>query len=339
MSLVYFRAHKHFFLLPFIYMDYISVLERENMMSNLSSESQAYLEVFKEMPAFETLEPQAVRDIFSQVPPVEIELAPVAKIVDQQIAVENDDINIRIYTPEGNGPFPIFVYYHGGGWVIGDLEMVDASCRMIANETKHMVVSVDYRLSPEHKFPVPFNDAYTALNWIHEHAVTFNGDASNLVVGGDSAGGNLSAAVALKARDENGPAISAQILIYPVTQLSYDTPSYEQFKEGYGLDKSLMIWFVEHYIRNEADRDNPYASPLLAEDVSNLPPALVITAENDVLRDEGHAYAKRLKDAGVDVESFLNEGLIHGYFTNMAVFPKPIKATIELINNFLIKEA
>src|SRR5699024_2206539 len=121
MSLVYFRAHRHFFLILFIYMDYISVLESENIMSNLSSE------------------PQAVRDIFSQAPPVEVELAPVAKIVDQQIAVENDDIQIRIYTPEGNGPFPIFVYYHGGGWVIGDLEMVDASCRMIANETKHIV--------------------------------------------------------------------------------------------------------------------------------------------------------------------------------------------------------
>lgn len=305
-------------------------------MSNLSPESQAYLAEFSKLPPLETMEPQAVRELFAQAPPVEVELAPLASVKDEIIPVGDAEIGVRIYTPEGVGPFPLFVYYyHGGGWVIGDLETVDASCRMLANKTESVVVSVDYRLSPEYKYPVPFDDCYEALKWVYNNAGQLNGDPSNMIVGGDSAGGNLSAAVCLRTRDENGPKISAQVLIYPVTDMSYDTPSYHEFQKGFGLDKNLMIWFVDHYIKDEADKRNPYAAPLVAENLKDLPPAFVITAEFDVLRDEGSAYAESLKEAGVKVETTLEEGLVHGYFTNMAVFPERIKGTISKIEQFL----
>ena len=175
-------------------------------MANLHSQAKAYLEVFNQKPAIETMEPQAVRDMFAMAPPVEVELAALAKVEDRMIHVGGDaEIKVRIYTPEGRRPFPLFVYYHGGGWVIGDLETVDPSCRMIANKTGRVVVSVDYRLAPEYKYPIPLEDSYHALQWVSENASLLNGHASNIVVGGDSAGGNLSAAVSLMARDKNGP--------------------------------------------------------------------------------------------------------------------------------------
>ena len=305
-------------------------------MSNLSPESKAYLEAFNSMPLIQLMDPKAVRAMFAEAPPVEVEMAPLAKVEDRFIAVDNNEkINVRIYTPEGEGPFPLFVYFHGGGWVMGDIEISDASCRMIANKTGVIVVSVDYRLSPEYKFPIPLQDCYMALEWVNEHANSLNGNASKLIVGGDSAGGNLATVVSMMARDQNGPDISAQVLIYPVTNLGYDTASYEQFQQGFGLDKDLMIWFGTHYIRDDFDRQNNYVAPLLAENLSNLPQALVITAECDVLRDEGLAYAKRLEEADVKVEAICEEGLVHGYFTNMAVFPERIKGTISSIAQFL----
>lgn len=305
-------------------------------MANLIPEAKTYVEAFYQMPLIQTLQPQAVRDLFASLPPVKVELAPLAKVEDKLIRVgEGTKIKIRIYTPAGRGPLPLFVYYHGGGWVIGDLETSDASCRMIANQTGRIVVSVDYRLAPEFKFPIPLQDSYAALQWVGSHATEINGNASDIVVGGDSAGGNLSAVVSMAARDRKGPDISAQILIYPVTDLSYDTKSYQQFAEGFGLDQDLMIWFGNHYINNEEDIQNIYISPLRANKLTDLPPALVITAENDVLRDEGLAYAERLKQAGCKVESTCEQGLIHGFFTNMAVFPNQIKDVIRKIVQFL----
>ncbi|WP_247747257.1 alpha/beta hydrolase [Alkalihalobacillus sp. BA299] len=307
-------------------------------MPNLDPAAKAYLEVFNQMPPIQSMEPQTVREMFAQAPPIEVELAPLAKIEDRIISVgqnPEDEIKIRIYTPDGQDPFPLFVYYHGGGWVLGDIELADASCRMVANRTGSIVVSVDYRLAPEYKFPIPVQDSYAALEWVHENAASINGNASKIIVGGDSAGGNLAAVVSMMARDQNGPHISAQVLIYPVTNLGYDTASYEEFQQGFGLDRDLMIWFGNHYIRNEADQVDKYVAPLLAEDLSNLPQAFVITAEVDVLRDEGLAYANRLKEAGVKVETICEEGLVHGYFTNMAVFPDRIKGTISKIAQFL----
>ncbi|MGF9909733.1 alpha/beta hydrolase [Brevibacillus porteri] len=298
--------------------------------------AKVYLERIHQMPPLHKMEPQAVRDLFASISPVEVELAPIAKVADRLIPVGADvEIKIRIYTPEGQGPFPLFVYYHGGGWVIGNLEMVDASCRMLANRTGRIVVSVDYRLAPEHKFPVPVADSYAALQWVSQNAVDINGDASNLVVGGDSAGGNLSAVISLIAKQQKGPAIKAQVLIYPCTDMSFDSPSYIEFQEGFGLNRDLMIWFSNHYLNHEFDKGNEYVAPLKANDLRDLPPAIVITAEYDVLRDEGMAYAERLKNAGVKVEAICEQGLVHGYFANMAVFPTQIKASISHIQQFL----
>lgn len=307
-------------------------------MANLDPQAKVYLEMFNQMPALHSMEAQAVRDLFALAPPVEVELAPLASVEDRLIPVGNDaDIKVRIYTPEGEGPFPLFVYYHGGGWVIGDLETADASCRMLANRTERVVVSVDYRLAPEYKFPIPVEDSFAALKWVKENASEINGNAFKIVVGGDSAGGNLSAAMTLLSHEEKGPKIEAQILIYPVTSLTYDTKSYFEFQEGFGLDRDLMIWFGNYYIKGEEDAKNMLAAPLEAENVSGLPPAYVITAEFDVLRDEGQAYAEKLRKAGVQVEAICEEGLVHGYFTNMAVFSDRIKTSISNIAEFLNK--
>ncbi|MEH7118380.1 alpha/beta hydrolase [Neobacillus vireti] len=305
-------------------------------MTQLIPQAKAYLEAFYQMPLLQTLKAQEVRDLFALVPPVEVELAPLAKVEDRLIPVSDDaEIKVRIYTPEGEGPFPLFVYYHGGGWVIGDLETADASCRMIANRTERVVVSVDYRMAPEYKFPVPVQDSYDALKWVSQNAASLNANASSIVVGGDSAGGNLSAVVSMMARDQNGPNISAQVLIYPVTDLAYDTRSYKEFAEGYGLDRDLMIWFGDYYINHPFDAKNIYIAPLRADNLKSLPPAFVVTADCDVLRDEGIAYANRLREAGVQVEAYTEPGIIHGYFTNMAVFPEQIKGTISKFTQFI----
>ena len=305
-------------------------------MNNLTNQAKIYLEMVTQGPPIYTMEPKTVREFSALAPKPDIRLEELSKIEDRLISVgDADEINIRIYTPEGEGPFPIFVYYHGGGWVLGTLDNADPSCRLIANRTNSIVVSVDYRLAPEYKFPIPLNDSYEALKWVNENAESLNGSASKIIVGGDSAGGNLAAAVSMLARDQQGPEISAQVLLYPVTSLEYNTSSYELFKEGYGLDKQLMIWFGNHYINNDFDRKNPYIAPLSANDLSNLPPAIIITAENDVLRDEGMAYAQRLKDAGVTVEVFCEEGLVHGYVSFMEIFAEQIEKSVSKVAQFL----
>jgi len=303
---------------------------------NLDPQSKVYLENFKKLPELQTMEPQTIRELLAKSPPVEVELAPLTKVEDRMIPVDHKtEIKIRIYTPEGQGPFPLFVYYHGGGWVLGDIQTCDVSCSKLANRTGRVVVSVDYRLAPEYKFPIPLQDCYAALKWVHENASLLNANASNIVVGGDSAGGNLATVVSIMSRDKAGPAIEAQVLFYPITSLSYDTKSYHEFEKGYGLSRDLMIWTGNHYINNIQDSRNKYVSPLLADDLSRLPPAFIITAENDVLRDEGLAYAERLKKAGVLVEVVCELGMVHGYFTLNAIFPDRIKDSILKISKFL----
>ncbi len=185
---------------------------------------------------------------------------------------------------------------------------------MLANRANCVVVSVDYRLAPEHKFPAAAEDSYAAVKWVVDHADSINVDANRVAVGGDSAGGNLAAVVALMARDKGEISLAYQMLIYPVTNHSYATESYTENADGYLLTKDSMIWFWNHYLNNEEDGQNPYASPLLASDLSGLPPALVLTGEFDPLRDEGEAYAKRLQEAGVQVEATRYDGMIHGFF-------------------------
>ncbi|MBX5436877.1 MAG: alpha/beta hydrolase [Alicyclobacillaceae bacterium] len=305
-------------------------------MGELDPRAKAYIEAFYQMQPIYQMTPEQARQRLAQAPVPEVPVEAVASIREEVITTDDDaHIRVRIYTPHGQGPFPLFVYYHGGGWVLGNLDTCDPTCRSIAHRTQSVVVSVDYRLAPEHKFPTPLQDAYTALLWTHRHAGDLNGDAGRLVVGGDSAGGNLAISVCMLAR-EQGPNIEAQVLIYPVTDVSrFDTASYNAYATGFGLERQAMMWFASHYLRTSEDAKNPYVSPLLADNVAGLPAAFVVTAEFDVLRDDGFAYAERLKAAGVDVEYVCEPGMVHAYFTNMAVFDERIRQTIDRIKRFL----
>jgi acetyl esterase len=243
---------------------------------------------------------------------------PVASIVDKAIPGSAGDIPVRIYTPEGNGLFPLVVYFHGGGWVIGDLEVVHGLCTVLTNRAHAVVVSVDYRLAPEHPFPAAVDDCYTATKWVADNAALLNGDVERIAVAGDSAGANLAAVVSLMARDQGNPPLLYQLLIYPATDVRYDSPSYRENGDDYFLTTDLMKWFHRHYLAGKGDADDWRASPLSAPDLSGLPPAHVITAEFDPLRDEGEAYAARLSDAGVEATAERYDGQIHAFTANLA---------------------
>lgn len=224
-------------------------------------------------------------------------------------------VPIRIYTPAGTAPLPLLVFFHGGGWVLGDIESHDGTSRELANKAGCIVVSVGYRLAPEHKFPAAPEDCYAATKWVALNAAAFGGDPTRIAVGGDSAGGNLAAAVAQMAADRGGaPGLVHQLLIYPVTNYAFDTPSYRENGEGYLLTQELMQWFWKQYLSSDEDGKNAYASPIQARELRRVAPAFVITAEFDPLRDEGEAYAARLKEAGVPVEAKRYDGAIHGFF-------------------------
>lgn len=237
------------------------------------------------------------------------------KTVDTTIAGQHGPIPIRIYTPEGQLPFPVIVFFHGGGFVVGSLASHDNVARQLARDTKAVVVSVDYHLAPEFPFPAAVDDAYTAVCWAADNAHTFDGDASKLLVAGDSAGGNLAAVTCLVAREKNGPDIALQILLYPTTTF-LDKPfaSREQFL-GYVLTENMVRNIVELYTPQEADRENSYASPLEAGDFHGLPPAYVMTADFDILRDEGKRYADCLTEAGVPVVYRNVAGMMHGFLS------------------------
>lgn len=234
-------------------------------------------------------------------------------------------VPIRIYRPIARDNSPCIVFFHGGGWVIGDLETHDSCCRMLAEETGYVVIAVDYRLAPEHPYPAPVTDSYEAFCWIHQQADSLNINPDRLAVAGDSAGGNLAAVVSLRARDEAGPNICHQLLIYPVTDAAMDTLSYKDNGEGYMLSEATMKWFFDHYAGIDV-RQEPFVSPLKAENLNALPPATVFTAEFDPLRDEGEAYAKRLSEAGVKTLVKRFDGQIHGFFTMTDVMPEARQA-------------
>ena len=248
---------------------------------------------------------------------------PVGAVSD----VDAGGVPARVYRPEGDGPFPVVMMFHGGGWVIGDLDTADRQSREVCRGAHALVVSVDYRLAPEHTFPAAADDCYAATCWAAEHAADHDGDASRLAVAGDSAGGNLAAAVAQMARDRGVPRLAFQLLVYPVTDgVDHDRPSYRDNAEGYLLTADAMGWFWNHYAPAAADRRNPYASPLRAESLAGLPPALVMTAEFDPLRDEGEAYARALTAAGVEAELVRYDGFIHGFFSHTGTIPTTRKA-------------
>ncbi len=236
---------------------------------------------------------------------------PVAAVEDRSIPGGINGIPVRIYTPAASGPFPMLVYFHMGGWTLGDLDTADVTCRAICNAATCIVASVNYRHAPEHKFPAAVDDAYEATCWLAAHAGDFNGDATRLAVGGASSGANLAAVVARRARDQAQPRIKYQVLTVPVTNYAFDTGSYQECAQGYGLEKATGEWFWNNYLTNPNDGENPDASPLRAKDLRNLPPALVMTAEYDPLRDEGAAYAQRLAEAGVPVTYRCYAGMIH----------------------------
>jgi acetyl esterase/lipase len=245
---------------------------------------------------------------------------PLAGVDNRTVPGPHGAIPVRIYTPEGVGPFPLLVYFHGGGWTVGDLDTHDEICRVLCRRLGAAVMAVHYRLSPENKFPVPLDDCYAALKWADAHAAELKADRTRLAVAGDSAGGNLAAAVALYARDHGGPALSHQVLIYPVTNCEFDTASYWENAVGYGLTRDAMIWFWDNYLANPADGNNPYASPLRAKDLKGLPRALIITAQYDPLRDEAEAYGARLHQAGVPVRVTRYSGMTHGFVLSLGQY-------------------
>jgi acetyl esterase len=286
----------------------------------LDTQARALIERFvrEGIPPVSKLTPAEARRLEREVdrmltPPPEA----VAVVRNTTIGGPSVQIPIRVYIPREGEILPVLVYFHGGGWVLGELDSVDSLCRSLAKTADCVVVSVDYRLAPEHKFPAAVEDAYSATKWVGDNATVLSCDPKRIAVGGDSAGGNLAAAVSIMARDRSGPRIVCQLLICPVMNFRFDTASYLDNAEGYWLERDDMKWFWNHYLRDEEDGRNPYASPLLATDLSSLPPAFVITAEFDPLRDEGEAYAARLSECGVPVKLTRYDGMIHD-FVNIA---------------------
>jgi len=237
----------------------------------------------------------------------------VAEVRDLEVPGPGGPIPVRVFRPEGTGPLALAAYLHGGGWVMGSLDGFDPLCRALANESGAVVASIDYRLAPEHPFPAAPDDARAALRWLHEHAAELGADPGRMGVAGDSAGANLATVAARRLRDEGDSPLRFQALVYPVTDSALNTPSYRESSEGFGLSAASMKRFWELYL-NGADGRRPDASPLQAEDLSGLPPAFVLTVRDDVLRDEGEAYAAALEAAGVPVTLRRYDGAIHGFF-------------------------
>ena len=271
-------------------------------------------------PAYETLSPTEAREYYRQArfvtnpePPLLTSVEPLA------IGAAEGLIPARIYRPrtprQSNGLAPCFVFFHGGGWMIGDLDTHDVACRKLADEGQLVVISVDYRRAPEYQFPAAVDDAIAATAWIAGHAKELGIDTERLVVGGDSAGGNLAAVVAIAARDSGGPAISGQVLIYPATDFAMTHPSHREVETSILLTHTVIRWFADHYLNDKDDIDDWRASPARAKTLVGLPPAYVLTAGADPLRDEGEEYARRLEQAGVAVTYRTFPGQFHGFFT------------------------
>jgi acetyl esterase len=287
----------------------------------LDPDAAAVFKAFQEAgrPSYETVSPTEARELYLKGRVVSNPEPPeLASVEPLAIPSPAGPIPARIYTPakprQNNGLAPCLVFYHGGGWVIGDLDSHDVVCRKLADEGELIVISVDYRLAPEHKFPAAVDDAIEAAKWIAANAKRLGIDASRLMVGGDSAGGSLAAVVATAARDGNGPAIAGQLLIYPATDFAMTHPSHSEPETSLLLTHSVIKWFRDHYL-GDADINDWRASPARANTLAGLPPAYVLTAGADPLRDEGDEYARRLKEAGVPVTYRTFPGQFHGFFT------------------------
>jgi acetyl esterase len=269
-----------------------------------------------------------------KVPPVDV--PEMAKVEDRKVtAHDGAEIPVRVYWPtDAPGPHPVVVFFHGGGWVIGSIESHDATVKSLAKASGMVFVSVDYRLAPEYKFPTPPEDCFAATKWVVDNAAELGVDASRLAVAGDSAGGNLAAAVALMARERGGPAIKFQLLIYPCTDFDVTRRSMVDNGDGYFLTSAAMEWFYGHYLDSDDDRSHHFAAPIRG-DLSALPPALVITAEYDPLRDEGNDYGHRLQRAGVPTTVTCYAGMIHGFFSMTSMLDKAKDAQAQAVRALL----
>jgi acetyl esterase len=286
-------------------------------------------------PAYETVSPAEAREFYLQARFVSNPEPPeLASIEPLSIPSPAGPIPARVYTPvklrKAGGLAPCLVFFHGGGWVIGNLDSHDVACRKLADEGQLIVISIDYRLAPEHKFPAAVNDVIAATTWIAGHARQLGVDASRLMIGGDSAGGNLAAVVAIAARDGNGPAIAGQVLIYPAVDFARKHPSHSEPETSVLLTHTAIIWFSAHYLNSAVDGNDWRASPARATTLAGLPPAYVLTAGADPLRDEGVEYAERLKAAGVAVTYRHFPGQFHGFFTMGRLLPQANIAASEI---------
>ncbi|MGH9233851.1 MAG: alpha/beta hydrolase [Acidimicrobiales bacterium] len=291
----------------------------------VTSEVQAILDFIAAagQPTREQLTPAELRESYSLLSTTASK-AEMASVADRTAPGPACDIPVRVYVPTSEpGPRPVLVYFHGGGWVIGDIETHDGTARAVAEASGATVVSVDYRLAPEDPFPASLDDCLAAVRWVAANAADLDVDPARLAVGGDSAGGNLAAIVAHELRAEGGPEVRFQLLVYPVTDGTMDHPSIEENADGYFLTKDTMDWFWEQYV-GLGDRTGARVSPMHLPDeaLPGLPPALVITAEYDPLRDEGEAYAARLASAGVDATTRRFDGMIHGFFSMRDLVPE-----------------
>lgn len=277
-------------------------------------------------PGWAYLTIEQARAMMAGMRPLAGEPEPVAHVEDIVIP-GTPAIPARVYVPQGDGPLPIIVYFHAGGWALGEYMDIDTTVRALANRSRCAVLSVNYRLAPEHKYPAAVEDAYAAVQWASQNGKQFGWDGQRLAVMGDSAGGTLATVACFKARDEGGPPIQLQVMVYPVLDHNYDTDSYRQFGSSWGvLTKTDMMWFRCHYLSHPDQLNLPYVSPLRSTDLGGLPEALLILPEADPLRDEGLHYAEQLRQAGVRTDARVYPGMIHGFWQMGAVLPQALAA-------------
>ncbi len=297
------------------------------MPQKLNLEAERLLQIRKEFNAPDVADctVDEARNIFTSMPTwLRGESAEVGSVEDLQLDGLNGSFDVRVYTPpEASGPpRPVLVYLHGGGWVIGNVDSHDGVCRHFCRQGNWVVVSVDYRLAPEAQYPTAVEDCWTAMQWVQAHATKWGGDPEKIIVGGDSAGGNLAAVVTHRARDRGGVRIAAQVLIYPATDMTCAHESQQRYGEDLLLTRRSIDWFKGHYLPAGQDLRDPEASPLFADDFRDLPPAVLVTAGFDPLIDEGHAYGEKLSAAGMTVSERCWEGMIHGFVTNLGLMPQ-----------------